>query len=138
MQARMGIVAAGGGTLGLQRGGGERLLDCGGRSVDAVFLIGEQFNVLRRAPRQAGGQQSVAAAAREPVPGCGSQRDGPRCLSQRRVEAGRWCLSPGLLLMGPSACGAGSWQGACTVFALARQRALVRVVLFAVADRGCS
>ena len=51
-------------------------------------------------------------------------------------------LSPGLLPTGPSArgagCGAGSWLGACNrVCGRGRQRALVRVVLFAGADRGC-
>lgn len=41
-----------------------------------MFLICEQVNVLRRARRQAMGQQGVAAAQREPVLGCCRQRDG--------------------------------------------------------------
>jgi hypothetical protein len=45
--------------------------------MDAVFLVGEQVDVLRRARRQAVGQQGVATAKGEPVPRCGSQRD--RC-----------------------------------------------------------
>jgi hypothetical protein len=48
--------------------GSERLLDYGGRSVDAVFMIGEQVNVPRGARCQAVGQQGAAAEG-EPVPG---------------------------------------------------------------------
>ncbi len=58
------------------------LLDPGGRGLDAVFLIGEQVDVLRRARRQAVGQQRVPAAQREPVPGRGRQRDGCDLLVQ--------------------------------------------------------
>jgi hypothetical protein len=42
-----------------------------------MFLVGEQVNILRRARRQAIGQQRVAAAEREPVPRrCGQGEGG--------------------------------------------------------------
>jgi hypothetical protein len=66
-----GLVVA----FGPESRGPQRRIDRVRGRFHAVFPVGEQVHVLRRAGGDPVGEQGVSAAEREPVPGSGGQRD---------------------------------------------------------------